>query len=237
MFPQFASSSVLACALVLALQAEAAPHQMLERATTELSLTAQLRLADSAAERYQLLPKDEDFVFDFNKNAELPLANRKNFPALTGYGASFSLSQLPACSMSFVHLHPRATELFAITSGRVLSEMVPEGGVVDSEGNQRVIKAEISQGMLTIYPAGSFHTQVNPDCEPANFTAAFTSEDSGISLVADQTFAFSDDVIAATFGQSIAGEDIDKVRDAIPGDMLIKVEECLTKCGKQKRQV
>lgn len=49
----------------------------------------------SAAERYQLLPKDEDFVFDFNKNAELPLANRKSFPALTGYGASFSLSQLP----------------------------------------------------------------------------------------------------------------------------------------------
>lgn len=139
--------------------------------------------------------------------------------------------------MSFVHLHPRATELFAITSGRVLSEMVPEGGVLDSKGNQRVIRAEISQGMLTIYPAGSFHTQVNPDCEPANFTAAFTSEDSGISLVADQTFAFSDDVIAATFGQSIAGEDIDKVRHAIPGNMLIKVEECLTKCGKQKRQV
>lgn len=208
----------------------------------------------SAADRYQLLSKDEDFVFDFNKN-ELPLANHKSFPALVGSGASFSLSQLPgmsavtlstlndtdnipiACSMSFVHLHPRATELFAITSGRVLSEMVPEGGVLDSKGNQRVIRTEISQGMLTIYPAGSFHTQVNPDCEPANFTAAFTSEDSGVSLVADQTFAFSDDVIAATFGQSIAGEDIDKVRHAIPGNMLVKIEECLTKCGKQKRQV
>lgn len=139
--------------------------------------------------------------------------------------------------MSFVHLHPRATELFAITSGRVLSEMVPEAGVLDSNGKQRVIRNELSQGMLTIYPAGSFHTQVNPDCEPAHFTAAFTSEDFGISLVADQTFAFSDDVIAATFGQSIAGEDIDKVRHAIPGNVLIKVEECLSKCGKQKRQV
>lgn len=41
--------------------------------------------------------------------------------------------------------------------------------------------------------------QVNPDCEPANFTAAFTAENSGISLVANQTFAVSDDVIAATF--------------------------------------
>jgi hypothetical protein len=27
------------------------------------------------------------------------------------------------------------------------------------------------------------------------------------------------------------------VRHAIPKDMLIMVEECLTKCGKQKRQV
>lgn len=139
--------------------------------------------------------------------------------------------------MTFVHLHPRATEVFAITSGRIHSEMVPEGGVVDSKGNQRVIRAEIGPGMLTIYPAGSFHTQVNPGCEAANFTAAFNSEDTGISLVADQTFSFSDDIIAATFGQSIAGEDIDKVRHAIPKDMLIMVEECLTKCGKQKRQV
>lgn len=78
---------------------------------------------------------------------------------------------------------------------------------------------------------------MNPDSEPANFTAAFTAEDSGISLVGDQTFAFSDDIFAAPFGQSIAGEDIDKVRHAIPGNILIKVEECLSKYGRQKRQM
>lgn len=139
--------------------------------------------------------------------------------------------------MAYLHLHPRATELFIVNSGRVLSQMVPEVGVLDSEGKQRVIHAELGPGMMTIFPAGSFHTQVNPDCEPANFTAALTSEDFGIGLVASQTFALSDDVIAATFGQSIAGEDIDKVRDAIPGDVVIKVEECLAKCGKQKRQI
>ncbi|KAF3398133.1 hypothetical protein F1880_006360 [Penicillium rolfsii] len=229
--------SILAIALVQARLTEAAPHTMLDRSTAESSLSTQLRVADSAADRYALLPKDEDFVYDFSKNPALPLADGKSFPALVGTGLSFSLSQLPACGMTFVHLHPRATELFAITSGRVHSEMVPEGGVVDSKGNQRVIRTEIGPGLLTIYPAGSFHTQVNPDCEAANFTAAFNSEDTGISLVADQTFAFSDDIIARTFGQTIAGEDIDKVRDAISGDMLIKVEECLTKCGKQKRQV
>lgn len=48
-------------------------------------------------ERYQLLPKDEDFVFDFNKGESF-FANRKSFPALTGYGTSFSLSALPGNS-------------------------------------------------------------------------------------------------------------------------------------------
>lgn len=137
--------------------------------------------------------------------------------------------------MAYLHLHPRATELFVVNSGRVLTQMVPEAGVLDSKGKQRVIHTELGPGMMTIFPAGSFHVQVNPDCGPVNFTAAFSSEDFGIGLVAEQLFSLSDDVIAATFGQSIAGEDIDKVRDAIPAEAVIKVDECLSKCGKQKR--
>jgi hypothetical protein len=49
----------------------------------------------SAADRYALLPTDEDFVYDFSKNPELPLADGKSFPALVGTGLSFSYSQLP----------------------------------------------------------------------------------------------------------------------------------------------
>lgn len=48
----------------------------------------------SAVERYELLPKNEDFVFDFNQN-ETPLATTKNFPALVGSGAALSYTQLP----------------------------------------------------------------------------------------------------------------------------------------------
>lgn len=47
----------------------------------------------------------------------------------------------------------------------------------------------------------------------------------------------SDDVIAAAFGQSIAGEDIDRVRGAIPASIALGVEECLTKCGLAKRSI
>jgi hypothetical protein len=54
-------------------------------------------------ERYQLLPKDEDFVYDFNKGESF-FANRKSFPALTGYGTSFSLSSIPG--NNYFTFHP-----------------------------------------------------------------------------------------------------------------------------------
>ncbi|PYI02629.1 spherulin [Aspergillus sclerotiicarbonarius CBS 121057] len=225
--------------LALALLGDALPQPITARSNSDLSLTAQLRLADTAIERYQLLPNDSDFVFNFADTEDLPVATSQNWPALVGVGAAFSMSQLPACSMSFLHLHPRATELFALTSGHVLSEMVPQAGVLDNSKNstnkQRVIRTDLRAGQVTIYPAGSFHTQVNPDCEAANFTAAFNSDEFAVSLVAEQLFAFSDGVVERTFGGSIAGEDVERVRSAIPVDMAIKVEECLVKCGLGKR--
>lgn len=78
---------------------------------------------------------------------------------------------------------------------------------------------------------------MNPDCETANISAFFTAEDFGAGLVADQTFALSDDVIIRTFGESIPGEDIEKIRHAIPGTMAILVDECMAKCNKTKRHI
>ncbi|KAK1142053.1 hypothetical protein N8T08_008259 [Aspergillus melleus] len=229
-------SQTIVCSVIAVMSAlaHAAPQQITKRSTVELSKTAQLKLADNSAERYKLL-KDEDFLFKFGSD-ELPIATNGNFPALTGTGVSLSIGDLPGCSMSFIHLHPRATEIFSLSSGHILSQMVPEVAAVDSEGKQRTIRVELEPGTVTVYPAGSFHTQINPNCEPANFTAAFNSEEFAVGLVAKQTFLFSDDAIARTFGQSIAGEDIEKVRDAIPTDMALKVEQCLKKCGKEKRQ-
>ncbi|KAL5338363.1 RmlC-like cupin domain-containing protein [Aspergillus crustosus] len=226
--------SIGAAILALAIPTTAAPHPITQRAQSELSITAQLKLADTAVERYALLPNDEDFVFDFNHGA-VPIASSANFPPLVGTGISFNTGQLDACSMSIVHLHPRATELFTLVSGHVLSEMIPQEGVVDSAGNQRVISVELHPNMMTIFPAGSFHTQINPDCEPANFTAAFTSDEFALGIVAKQLFSFSDEVVAATFGQVVQGGDIEKVRDGIPVALALRVEECLVKCGIEKR--
>lgn len=207
----------------------------------ELSLTAQLQLADTAADRFSLL-KDEQFLFDFNqkqpspgKGGELIPANRKTFPALVGTGAGMALGRVDACGMNTLHVHPRSAELQIVTKGRLIAEMVPENGVLNADGTRRVIRTEIRENMMTPFYQGSVHTQFNPDCEPATFVAAFASEDFGTGQIADETFALSDDVISATFGQSIAGEDIDKVRMAIPKSIALGVDDCLKKCGIAKR--
>ncbi|KXH68388.1 hypothetical protein CSAL01_00261 [Colletotrichum salicis] len=195
--------------MALSSLAMAAPHRRDNESATGLSLTAQLQLADSGAARYRLLPKDEDFIYDFNKS-QVALANRQTFPAVTGLDGSMAVASLPACAMSFLHLHPRASELLVVTSGRLITEMVPEAGVLDADGKQRVIRADLGPNQMTVFPKGSFHTQL---------------------------FALSDDVIETSFGSSIAGEDIDRVRQAIPKNFVLKVEECLKKCGLEKRAV
>ncbi|OOF97519.1 hypothetical protein ASPCADRAFT_129201 [Aspergillus carbonarius ITEM 5010] len=237
-FPTTKYFNTIILLLALSLQAEALPQPLTTRSNSnsDLTLTAQLRLADTAIERYQLLPNDSDFIFDFTTNKDLPVATSQNWPVLVNVGAAFSISQLPACSMTFLHLHPRATELFAVTSGHLISSMIPEAGVLNANNTQRVIQNDLYPGQVTIYPAGSFHTQVNPDCEPANFTATFTSDEFAVGLVAEQLFSFSDGVIARTFGGgNLSESEIERLRGMIPEDMAIKVEECLGKCGLERK--
>jgi hypothetical protein len=70
-------------------------------ASSSLSLTQQLFLADTAAERFSLLPNDNQFIFDFNqaqknpgKGGQVVAANRKTFPALVGTGAGMALGRV-----------------------------------------------------------------------------------------------------------------------------------------------
>lgn len=138
--------------------------------------------------------------------------------------------------MAIVHLHPRAAELQAVVTGRLLTEMVTESGVVDSKGNPRVIRNEVGPKQMTVFYQGSFHTQMNPDCEPAIVVTAFPSEDVGASLIATQALALSDDVIANNLGQTISGADIDAFRDKLPKGVVTSVEQCLAKCKIDKRK-
>ncbi|KLU82680.1 spherulin-1B [Magnaporthiopsis poae ATCC 64411] len=137
---------IAAAILAQAVFASPVPSSLSEAATTTrvpadngLSLTAKLSLADTAANRFALLPDDKQFVFDFNqkqanagKGGELVIAMRKNFPAL----------RVGACGMNTLHVHLRGTELQTLVKGRLVTEMVPESGVNDAQGRQRVIRTK-----------------------------------------------------------------------------------------------
>lgn len=138
--------------------------------------------------------------------------------------------------MNTLHVHPRSAELQIVTSGRLITEMIPENGVLSKNGTRRVIRTELKTNMMTPFYQGSVHTQFNPDCAPATFVASFASDDFGAGQVVDEAFAASNDVIAATFGQSIRGKDIDRVRAAIPKSIAEGVDKCLQKCGIKKRE-
>lgn len=52
----------------------------------------------SAVDRYAIVPKDTDFVFDFNK-ASFPMANRKTFPALVGTDLALAITHIERTSI------------------------------------------------------------------------------------------------------------------------------------------
>lgn len=230
---------------ILASSALAAPSKRTNNpAPPALSLTQQLFIADTAADRFALLPDNKDYVFNFNdpalknkggKGGDLITANRKNFPALVGTGSGMAVGFLGPCGFNTPHVHPRATELQIVTEGRLTVEMVPENGVFnkpgDAKSGRRVITNTIEAFQVTPFYLGSVHTQFNPDCKSATFVASFNAEDFGAGQVADELFAMSDDVVSAAFGQFIDGKDVAKFRGAIPASIAKGVEKCLQTCG------
>ncbi|KAK4163894.1 cupin 1 [Cladorrhinum sp. PSN259] len=224
------SNAIAAGLLALSSFATAAPQKLAGRDLSGLSRTAQLSLADNTVDRYNSL-KDEEFIFDFFAPNAPPVADRKTFPALVGTGVAVTVAEVPPCGMASVHIHPRASEIFVVTEGRVLAEMVTELGVSDADGNPRVISTEIKKGQITVFPMGSLHGQMNPDCTPASLVAGFNSEDPGTALVALDFFYLGDDFVKNSLGDSIDVTEINKIRSAISKTFLFQVEECKKKCG------
>ena len=135
-----------------------------------------------------------------------------------------------ACAIIPVHIHPRATELLAVLSGKITNHMIPENGVTNADGSQRVILTELTANMMTINPQGAFHTVYNLECEPANIVAAFNSEDPGATLVANAFFSYDDDILTNELNQGISSDQIDAVKQAI-ATRTLKVQECLKRCN------
>jgi len=205
-------------------------------------LTQKIFLSDLASDRFKLLPKNEDFVFNFNqekgkggKGGDLFAANRKTFPALVGTGSGMAVGFLGPCGFNTPHVHPRAAELQIVVKGKLVTEMLPENGVfngADKTTGRRVIRNELTQYQMQPFYQGSVHAQFNPTCEEAVFIASFNNEDFGTGQIADELFAMDDEIVAATFGQAIDGAEVAKFKKnkVIPESIALGVEQCLATC-------
>ncbi|KAF2754342.1 RmlC-like cupin [Pseudovirgaria hyperparasitica] len=214
----------------------AAPRPVTRESPSGLSLTQQLTLADTAADRYALLPNDSDFVYDFN-TASPQLPNRKNFPALVGTGVSMATASFPACVVAPVHIHPRATELFLVTSGTIQTTLIPEFGAGPlpstsntANPNTRIISNTLTAGQMTVFPQGGFHLQINPTCENATAAAAFSSDDEGVIAIVPSLVSLNEGLLQDVFGQSLGAEEIGRVREAAKQGLAL-MEECKKSCG------
>ncbi|KAH7304391.1 spherulin-1B [Stachybotrys elegans] len=207
-------------------------------AATSLSLNQQLLLAETTSDRINLLRDDSQFVFDFNQsqnesenNGEFVVASRGTFPALIGTGTGMAVGRIGPCGLHKFHVHPRSAELQLVVQGRLVTEMVSGN---NADGTRRVIRNEIGPYQMTPFYQGSVHTQFNPDCTNVTFVSSFASEDFGTEYMFDQLFAFSDDVIGASFGQMLAAEDVDILRREIPASVAFGVKQCLQQCNPER---
>ncbi|OBT56381.1 hypothetical protein VE04_03506 [Pseudogymnoascus sp. 24MN13] len=202
-------------------------------------LTAQLTIADTQADRIDLLPSNSDFHFDFSANPTTPLATRKSFPALVGSGASMAAGVFGPCGFSLPHMHPRATELFAITAGKVHTEMVVENGVRvrTATTRTRLIETDVGANQMTVFYQGAVHSQFNMGCENATFVAGFGSEDPGAAVVDQEVLALAEGTFLAPFGTVVEGHDVDAFQGKVSAGITKGVEKCLKACGINKRAV
>jgi oxalate decarboxylase/phosphoglucose isomerase-like protein (cupin superfamily) len=247
--PAIAATILAFAAGVIAVPAgmpSAAKRQTAAPAGVTLTLTQQLFLADNAEDRFNLLKKDTDFVFNFaekfeqgktpdlSKTGGLATANRKTFPALVTSGGSMALSRVNKCSMNTLHVHPRGAEIQYVTKGTLKTQMIPENAVKGPDGKPRVITNTVSAGSAQVFYQGSVHTQANLGCETAEFVAFFTTEEAGAGSIAQEFFAADGDIVEGTLGPNgLSATDVPSVRDKIPASFAAELLKCVEECKKQ----
>jgi hypothetical protein len=243
--PYSASNATTTTTTATATSSKSVPSATGTSVLAGLSKTQQIFLSDTRADAINnVLTSNEDFVFNFvdhktggpGKGGEIVPANRKSFPALTNTGIGGAVGFLGPCGFNTPHVHPRATELAIVLDGTIVSSMFPENGVNNADGTPREIINTLGKFDTTVFYQGSVHSQFNPNCEPATFFAALSSDDFGVGQVAQELFGGSrTDATAAIFGNAIDGADVDKLKGSLSKNVALGVEACLAKCGIHKR--
>ncbi|KAL9107322.1 MAG: hypothetical protein Q9227_007774 [Pyrenula ochraceoflavens] len=202
-------------------------------------LVAKLKMANTALDRLALLPKDEDWLFDFTKQSKYTFspggvvnANAATFPATVGQGLTMAMLNLGPCAQLPPHLHPRASNYVVSITGTTNTYMVMENGA-------RTVRETLSPGKMTIFPQGSIHTMQNTGCGNAQLVSALRDEDTGTTNLLNTLFGggLPGDVVMAAMGQQ--GGDggnltMKGMGEGVPGvgtGSNLGSEECRRRCG------
>ena len=94
--------------------------------------------------------QNNEFAFDLGKLAasggrtggEIRSATVENFPALSGEGISYTLVNMDPCAINLPHVHPRATELLFVITGKALNV-----GFVEENGGRTILNT-LSDGQV-----------------------------------------------------------------------------------------
>jgi len=195
------------------------------------ALVAALKTAATNEARIALL-RDDQFVFNFlsptltrtvGAAGTIALANTGNFPALVGNGMALALGSLDACGLNTPHVHPRATEFNFAVNGTLRTGILSENGV-------RFIFNNVSAGSATVFPRGAIHFEMNLECTPMIFVAAFNDEDPGVGGIAQRFFGLPPDIVDVSLGD-IGVVQVAEIEAKIPNNVAFGVEECLKRCG------
>lgn len=137
---------------------------------------------------------------------------------------------LTKTSFNTPHTHPRSSEINIVASGELIAEFIPENGA-------RLVRNHLKQYQMTVFPRGALHTELNPLCSNSTFVAGFADEDPGVQQAVQNLFGIDDDLVAAALkqGGTVAGERIEQYKSVVPANVAAGVEECLVRCGIQKR--
>lgn len=124
-------------------------------------------------------------------------ATFQNLPGLTGLGLTAVVFEFGPASQISPHTHPRATEIFWVTSGTI------DVGFVDT--NNDLFETTLSTGDLFVFPKGLLHWQRNNQWSTGSGFSALSSEGPGTLLIANALFTagghgIPDNVLASALG-------------------------------------
>lgn len=222
------SSLLLAATSLLALPANA-----VSLSTLNLTLSEQLELTSSQADRIELLASkggNKSFEFDFNEssnntNGSVVTAVGTTFPALIGLDIAVFKFTLGPCGLIVPHTHPRSDEFVVVTEGTVTTQFLAEAGT------EVYTATNMTEYRATIFPKGSVHTEWNPTCSESIFLGTFNSNDPGTVLVAPALFGLNQDVLGAQLDGVVNAEDISSIRHALPPDIVWSIDSCMKRCN------